>query len=266
MEYSKVQAVNWSTLKAMKSSPADYKLAVTFPREETDSMRLGTLVHMMLLEPEKVEQNYVLMPKLDFRKTENKQKRAELIESNPGKIIAPEEGDTFSYAKAEKIVEANKRKPITKHLLMDVEQVEKKIFSTCTETGLPLKGIADVVTRNSLVDIKTTNSMGKIFYNIKAFDYLGQLAFYNYLLKLDGIKRDRHHLFFIETTAPYKAKVVTVDPAVIAKEHDINLELLKKVKACRDKDYWPDNSHIATSYREDGEREDIQIFQPEFGI
>lgn len=252
MDYRSHSGINWSTLKYMKSSPADYKLKRDFPPETTDAQMLGTLVHALLLEPETVPERYVVVPKLDMRKPENKETYRKIVEGNPGKILVPDESknktERFSWKLANKIAEVNQDKPMWKRFAANVQKAEWEMFATCPETGLKLKGLADAITPGALNDVKTISGMGKYLYNIKAFDYIGQLAYYRYLMELLGEKRKRAQILFIETIAPYKLRVVNIDPRALDAAHEQNLSLLRRLKECMANNEWPDDSETIVEY------------------
>lgn len=257
MTYRSHKGINWSTLKYMKESPADYKLKKDFPFEATDAMQLGTLIHTMLLEPDTVDSRYVVIPKMDMRKKESKERYAELVETAGGKILVPEEpastSKRFSWSVAEKSTKGNLQKPIMKRILSSMEVAEWEVFTTCKHTGLSLKGMLDCVTAKALVDIKTINTIGKMFYNIKAFDYIGQLAYYRYLLECAGEKpREKAMIAFVETTSPHKLRVVDIDPRALDAAHKENLRLLERVAECMEHNDWPDDSDQIVKYEYKG--------------
>jgi exodeoxyribonuclease VIII len=255
--YRSNKGINWSTLKYMKESPADYKLRRDFPSEETDAMRLGTLIHAMLLEPDTLGDRYAVIPAMDMRKKESKEIYAEIVEGNPGKILVPAEPknktDRFSWKLASRVAESAKSKQIVRKMLASLQIVEWEVYAVCKHTGLPLKGLIDAVTPKSVIDVKTITSVGKIFYNIRAFDYIGQLAYYRYLLDCAGEDpRELNRFVFLETTAPYKTRIMNVDPRVLEQAESDNLRLLERVAECMEHDEWPDDSDHILEYEYKG--------------
>ena len=254
MNYRKNKAVNFSTLKEMKISPADYKLRLDFGIEESDPMKLGTLVHALLLEPDTVDDRYLVIPDMNMRLKESKERKAELIESNPGKILVPENGTKtaqFNWNKATRIAESVKSKTIFKRVMAKVESVEQELYGECTETGLKLKGLLDIITdKPSLIDVKTTGQFASRMYNLKKRMYINQLAFYSYLAKLNGRSFEKQFVFFIETIHPFKVRLVEIDPRAIINAHEENIELLKRVKECTEMNTWDDGSDIIEQYTE----------------
>lgn len=249
--YREYDAINFSVLKAMKSSPADYKVASLHQPEQTDSMLLGSIVHMGLLEPEKLLNTYHALPEgLDRRTKAGKEAYQNAIEASNGKKIVP----WAMWERAEKIIQYNENKPLLKKILSGKEEVEKEMYQTCKATGLKIKGMADLVTSKALVDIKTTSNFGGLKYNIKKYSYDNQLAFYDYLLRLEGQLKSKRYLLFIETNSPYKMALVEMSPELIKEKHEENIDLLLKVKACQMNDSWPDNSDTVFFMDADPER------------
>lgn len=294
-QYRASDGINFSTLKYMKESPLDYKIARDFPKESTSYMGLGTFVDCGILTPELLEQRFVRVPRVNWRNKDEKKITvdnyaailseagfgAEQIESclklkkddftefvhralqSTGKCPIPEtsdnSSDVFTWEKGMKIIESNKNKLHLRRALEMAEAIQVPLFAECEVTGLKLKGLPDIITKGTVSDLKTIGTLGKIWYNMKAYDYRGQLAFYDYLARLNGIAKERFYLIFIETCFPYKMKVVEVDPRRIAAEHEVNIELLKRVKECEERNEWTDGSEdvVLDEYR-DGDSEPLE--------
>ena len=62
-EYHKGPGVSKSQLDQFAKSPAHYLASLTAPRKETDAMKIGSLFHTMVLEPEK--SNFVVGPDIN---------------------------------------------------------------------------------------------------------------------------------------------------------------------------------------------------------
>ena len=83
-EYRRMPGVNYSALKHMLRSPMHYKYMRDNPPEPTAAMRLGTMVHMAVLEPEKFAATYVECKDGDKRTKEYQAYLKKLDEANPG--------------------------------------------------------------------------------------------------------------------------------------------------------------------------------------
>ena len=80
--------ISHSKLKEIRKSPAYFLHKLREPTKETDAMKLGTLCHMAVLEPDKLEQNYTaLEEKIDRRTKEGKAAWAALQEASEGKVV-----------------------------------------------------------------------------------------------------------------------------------------------------------------------------------
>lgn len=293
-QYRAAEGINWSTLKHMKTSPLDYKMATLYPKEATDAMRLGSFVDCGLLTPELLEERYVQVPPIAWG---NKKAKAVTVQQylsvfgtkNPsegfvselssmtkaefeawayseiamtGKVAVPStsttKADRFSWDRGMKIINSNKDKPIVKSMFEQVEEVQYPLFATCPFTGLKLKGLVDCFTHSSMVDLKTIGTLGKIFYNIKAFDYVGQMAYYRYLAMINGLEKDHNYLLFVETTSPYKLKCVEIENSALDAELEAIIELLKKLKTCMEQNHFPDGSDEILKWDYRGEAYDSE--------
>ena len=90
-EYHKGPGLSSSDLKLLARSPLHYKTAKAFHPEETNAMRLGTAVHCAILEPDRIDVEYVLAPEgIDRRTKAGKAQWAEL-EATGKTILSCEE-------------------------------------------------------------------------------------------------------------------------------------------------------------------------------
>ena len=64
-DYHKIKALSASTAKTLLKSPAHYLASLANPREPTAAMRLGTLCHTLVFEPDDFEKDFAIMPKVD---------------------------------------------------------------------------------------------------------------------------------------------------------------------------------------------------------
>lgn len=72
-EYHQIPALNFSMAKWLLRSPAHFKAAQDEEREETEAMRIGTLVHAMVLEGKDLRDIYAIKPEgMSFSTKEGK--------------------------------------------------------------------------------------------------------------------------------------------------------------------------------------------------
>lgn len=60
--YRSAHGVNISSLKKMAKTPRHYLAAIEEPQEPTSDMEFGTLVHLAVLEPQRLTGSYVVRP------------------------------------------------------------------------------------------------------------------------------------------------------------------------------------------------------------
>jgi exodeoxyribonuclease VIII len=65
VDYSEIDAVNQSTLKAIAKSPLHYQHGLTHPKKQTNPMRLGLVAHTAVLEPHRLDTDFALWAPVD---------------------------------------------------------------------------------------------------------------------------------------------------------------------------------------------------------
>lgn len=74
--YDDIEALNWSSLKLMHTSPLLYRYRQTVPREDSAALRLGRAIHCAVLEPERWASAYTVAPDVDLTTRAGKAARA----------------------------------------------------------------------------------------------------------------------------------------------------------------------------------------------
>ncbi|MCK7579823.1 MAG: PD-(D/E)XK nuclease-like domain-containing protein [Chromatiales bacterium] len=93
-EYRAINAINASGLKLLERSPAHFQQARLEPHAPTAAQALGTLVHLLVLEPER-ENEVAVAPECDRRTKAGKDAWAEFqAESADRLIVTAEQWDT----------------------------------------------------------------------------------------------------------------------------------------------------------------------------
>jgi exodeoxyribonuclease VIII len=202
--------LSFSTAKNLLESPAKFQWEITNklmyePDEPTESMRLGSLVHTLILEPQEFGTKFVIQP--DFGRTKPElEKKEHFFLENKGKIIIKDK----EVDKAERCI-----RYIPDHV-MDIINggvCELEIHQPIAE--LPFKGFIDCYVDNRVIEVKTTSesSPDKLmasFFNLK---YPMQAAIYGVLAKkefqLDYYPNTTY--LIIQTVAPYRSYFVPAD-------------------------------------------------------
>lgn len=107
--------VSRSYLNGINISPRHWYVESQKPKEEKNCFRVGTAVHMALLEPEKFEKTYVVLPQEELKKPRSfveKDRLKEIVESHPilrSYLLGPRggllTGSKLNYCLSELILE-----------------------------------------------------------------------------------------------------------------------------------------------------------------
>lgn len=171
--YHKAAGVSKSQLDQFAKSPAHYMASLTTPRKETEAMRIGTLFHTLVLEPEKA--NFVVGPNINKNTKEWKAFKAEAEAA--GQIVI-DEGDN---AMLQGMVASIKAHPAASALLSGPGIAEGSCWWYDERSGELCRCRPDFYREDGiLVDLKTTEdaSLAGFTKSVANFRYAVQAAMY----------------------------------------------------------------------------------------
>lgn len=180
---------SWSTAKHVLDCPAEALDQRQRPISETDAMKIGTLMHALILEPETVGDRYMVVP--------------EIVKGLGGWTYsnAGVTWRTKKEAEAALFAGMGDRVPVTRALMTECELrckgpreaveawgVEAEVAMIGQIEGCAAKGKADGVSGRILLDVKTTadvkpDAIGRAAVQRR---WLGQLWTYRELAKQSG--------------------------------------------------------------------------------
>ena len=236
-------AVNWSTLKAMRDSPKHYRYGLEHPREDTEALLLGRLTHAMIYEPQAVEVRYVREPNF-HRGMNDDSARAKGYDG--GKQAAAAWADTRQavpadlWMRATDMAAALNSDPIAGPLVRG-GYAEQLVTWTDSATGIECRGRVDHV-NGCLSDLKTTRSIAPRLFASQAatLGYHAQLAYYADGLAANGIVLvEPPALVVVENVAPYDVAVLELDDDTLAAGRRVYRRCLDRLAECRAADSWP---------------------------
>jgi hypothetical protein len=181
-EYRQFNALNFSSLKSILTSPLHYQTALKAPkREPSKAMFLGLMVHSKILE--KREENYAVMPPdLDGRTTAGKKWK----EMNAGRTCITQD----EYAQYKRMVDAVSANADVQYLLS--KAVDCEIGIVQKYRGVDIKGKLDCLIKDEsgkycILDLKTTQSCDPHEFSRSAsgFKYFMQAVWYQSLVALE---------------------------------------------------------------------------------
>lgn len=224
-------ACNWSTLKYACTSALAYQHALTSPKEETDAMRLGRLVHTAVFEPESLDTEYATWH--GGRRAGGDWEAFRAANAHLT-IIKPEDLET-----ALRIAFAVRSHKVAGRLLAK-GQAESTVTWRDPETGIRCKARLDWVTSRFVVDLKTTRDIDARAFGRNAGQmlYHAQLAFYQMGLAANGLKR-KAKIIAVENQEPFDVAVFGLDENVLWAGECRVKEALALVARCRRSHQWP---------------------------
>jgi len=232
-------AVSSTTLKQILDSPWAFLAAHTnkFKRVESDAFRIGSAIHMAILEPEKFKSCYVISPK--FSGTGSMKAKAEWRATLPANAIVLSEDE---YSDLQHMIESVQRHPDAVNALK-VGQAEVSGYFRDPVTGIKCRIRPDFLHKSEicLVDVKSTNRIDAESFvrSILTYRYHFQMAFYCMGTREITCKEIQLPLFLaIQKTAPFEVAVYKADQNMILFGMREVRNALDRLKQCLEQQSW----------------------------
>jgi len=235
-QYHADQAYSFSAIKQAMRSPAHLKAWLTAPPEQTPAMRLGTLTHLAVLQPDLFGSTTAVAPIVDRRTKEGKSIWEQFQAQNTGKeIITNDEREQLTAMR-----DSVRIHPAASALL-GKGTAEVSVFNQCVETGLPLKARMDWVRENAIVDLKTTEDASPAGFakSVSNYRYDLQAAHYRRMLKLEGRGDLPFYLIAVEKEAPFAVAVYRLDEGDLTLADMQMQQQLRAIASCCEFNSWP---------------------------
>ena len=238
VQYHASNAISNSDLKWITApyTPAHFRAYKDgqIEREETEAMRIGTLTHTCILEPEKMAGSYVIKPDgFDGRTKAGK----EWLASQTGEVVVSQRNADMLA----RMVDSVWAHPQANALISGSDR-EKSLF--VHEGGdLWLKGRLDCLTTsgNVIADLKTCElaDLASVEKAIFAYGYFRQAAYYLRLANALGLNKTRFVFIFVEKTPPHCVALYSLtDDALKVGEMEVAASL-RLLKRCTESGRWP---------------------------
>lgn len=210
-EYFSVKAISASQIKQFDRGPYWFWKSSPFnpdkePEKETDALVFGKLCHCMLLEPDKVREEYEVV---DFGASRTNKKYEAAKQEFPGKIIvSPRELDH-----ATKMI-LNIKEHRLASLILDGATAEMPFVWQDKETGMMMKCKLDAVkrTKNGIVviDYKTSSSIEDVLNWPQKLQYPLQAEVYSRAVEEKYGERPVEFVFIIQSNKEGEEDIVCV--------------------------------------------------------
>lgn len=237
-QYHAAAGVSRSSLKWISApkTPAHFKakfIDKLIPDEETPALRMGSIVHRCLLEPETVTDAFHVRPAgLNFTTKEGRAWK-EAHEDRP--ILTPVEATHIAGMRASILAHS------TAARIIQGSDCERSAFAE--DKGMTLKSRFDCLpkTGNVIADLKTCEDadLASVEKAMANYAYYVQAAFYLKVANLIGLKRDVFVFIFVEKTPPYAVACYTPADVVLEAGRMIVERDLQVLRNCYADNSWP---------------------------
>ena len=261
-------------LITLKQSPAHYESAyILKEKEDTDSQKKGTLIHMGVLEYEEFTKKYTTIPnvksysndelkeiceKLELKKSGTKDDLTKRIQEKDPEFktfesesqVLLEQGKMVLSEKDWNMVHRIRNKVYARSTSGNfLQNAHKEVFGYCQLNDevimtFCVDAFAEHKGKGILCDLKTTNDSTK--WKIERNHFLEgrhiQIASYAHCLnKITGLDfEEMSYFLFVESAAPYCVSEYLCDGGMIQAGHSERNYLVKKLVECHKKCQWPD--------------------------
>jgi hypothetical protein len=221
-------------------TPAHYAahMAGELTREPSKAMLLGTMAHLAVLEPTKLDTAFVEKPTdIDFRTKAGKEWR-ESIGATP--ILDQDEARAVRG-----IRDSIAAHDAAKALLAGCDS-EVAMFAE-HRTGLWIKGRVDALKvvddmESVIVDVKTTSAgadYGTFSRQAASLNYHVSAAWYCHLAGLNGLPPARFYWIAVEVVPPFAVAVYEIHPDALDLGVGMMNDALGLIAECEDEGVWP---------------------------
>lgn len=223
-EYFAIEALSNSGIKDMLISPKYFRERVS---TSTAAMRLGTLIHALLLDPDEMD-NFAIYD----GKTWASKGAKEFASANSMKSLFL----SSELERAQLIVDRHAEDPILPGLL---NTKMKEFVIQNNSYGIPCKAKIDFYKGTTLGDIKTCESLSTFRKSIFNYKYYIQDNWYTRMAVSEGLVVKRFIFVAIETKEPYDIGYFATDhSARLLADKEID-SVIPRYRDCLKTDVWP---------------------------
>jgi exodeoxyribonuclease VIII len=234
-EYHAMPGISKSGLDLINRSPAHYRWAKDNPSDPTPAMRLGTLTHLAVLEPDRFDSECIVMPVLDRRTKDGKLRWEQFQADYPDHELLTSDEHTRIMS----IRDAVRAHPMARKLMDRIAEVEVSTFWKDPISGIECRCRPDAELDNGmLIDLKTTRDAGPGFErSVRQYRYHVQAAFYGD--GLGGMEVRPMVFIAVETEAPYLVSCNIIGPDSLVAGREAYRRNLDTYAKCVESGIWP---------------------------
>ncbi len=235
-DYLRLPYISAHGLMRIERSPAHYRASREQPHAPTPAQALGTLAHLMILEPERVVTEMVVAPDCDRRTKAGKADWEAFQSESAGKLVVAKDQLALTLAMRESVM----AQPYARALLA-AGFAETTVIAELE--GVTVKGRPDWLPHDLpvIVDLKTAvDASPKGFARAAAnFAYHLQAALYTDLIHAMTGQRCEFVFLVVENEPPHGVALYQLDADAIERGRVRYQQALETYQHCLDTDDWP---------------------------
>ena len=250
-DYDAHKALNQSASKLLLISPGHFKADQDAPRKDTPALRIGTLTHMLVLQPDLFTSSVICTPDDAPKKPTQKQREAK--KPKPETLEAIAWWDNFEQASLGKMVVAvdeyqdavQSGQALKAELAhWGIKPLATELCLTCDYGKVALKAQLDFVTADGWIyDLKTSGELlnpRNILNTTYKRGYHLQAAFYCHIFKqVFGCRPRGFRMVFVEKTAPNATLIFEVSQELQAEGGVLMLQAIEAYTAAMEFNSFP---------------------------
>ncbi len=238
--HSKTDHVSNSMLSKVNKSPAHFQNWLRYGQGiKSDAMILGSALHTLVLEQDKFDKEFAVLPDFgDKRKKENKERAKQWYFDNAEKEIIKGE----QYENCRSMQCSILAHPLAGRLLDKPGKSEVSFFTIDPETGVKVKWRIDRLTECGwIIDVKTTKDANPIQFakSVFNFRYHCQAAMYMDFTKLEDIFVKGFVFIAVESLPPFNVCVFVLDNEAEELGRSTYRQDLDLYAECLESNKWP---------------------------
>ena len=238
--YHSSEGLSRSALMEFKRSPYHYWYKYlnpeALPKEPTDAMILGNLIHTMVLEPDKFQEEFVMKQKFDRRTNIGKEGYGKYMMSLRGRIEITEQDLVIANAINKSIEEHD----VASKLLQGCD-IEKSIYFTHEPTGIQCKARPDAWINGLVIDLKSSKDASYRAFQGAAYagGYFLQAGMIYCALRSIDVELKTFITLAAEKVPPYALGIYALDKEAI--DFGVNQfdHLMESFDRCVQSNNWP---------------------------
>ena len=247
-EYDSIKDhLNFSGAKKLLISPAHYQNYLTQPREETKALKVGSLTHAKVLQPEIVDETFCVAPELDKRTKDGKAAYEAFLAKAGTKTVVSQDEWQLTEDVARTMNQIVNR--------LGVTFLKTEFMFTTELSGVKVKVAIDALGDDDfLYDLKTTGETAdprSFLRSVLNYKYNLQQYFYRSAYESAfGSRLKGFRFIVVEKEPPFAGCVYELGAEVITSASFDFEKAIKLYKSCTELGAWP-------SYPEDVQVIDI---------